>query len=60
MMIGMKRNGMRSRAMKKMMPHMLRGVKRRSTTSMPNFMPAKMIQHKTMDKEMESMDGEDP
>ena len=59
MMVGTKRNMMRSRAAKKMMDHMMRGVKRRSNTSMPNFMPAKMIQHKTMDQEMEGM-NEDP
>ena len=58
-MIGTKRNMMRSRAAKKMMTNMIRGVKRRSNTSMPNFMSAKMIQHKTMDQETEGM-GEDP
>ena len=57
MMIGTKRNMMRSRAAKKMMTNMIRGVKRRSNTSMPNFMPAKMIQQKTMDRETERGSG---
>ena len=59
MMVGTKRNMMRSRAAKKMMANMMRGTKRRNVTTMPNFMPAKMIQHKTMDQEMEGM-NEDP
>ena len=59
MMVGTKRNMMRSRAAKKMIANMMRGVKRRSPTSMPNFMPAKMMQHKTMDQEMERMSGDE-
>ena len=59
MMVRTKRNMLRSRAAKKMMTNMIRGVKRRSNTSMPNFMPAKMIQHKTLDQEMERMSGDE-
>ena len=56
MMVGTKRNMLRSRAAKKMMPYVLRGVKRRSPTSMHTFLPAKMIQHKSLDQEVDGTD----
>ena len=57
MMIGTKRNMMRSRAAKKMTPYILRGVKRKSATLMHTFIPPPMLQKKMLDQEVEGTDN---